>query len=286
MGNKLKDELILWCVEHNVASTINRIVICLALFEIGVIILIKFASWDFCATLKSWPIGTIGSIIITVLYAIRWAIEQSEKRLCSEQQKKIDALERKVNNLMPLKDNLEENFDVWLLYALNRMQLGNGSRASFYVYDDRGGKNDQFCLVARESKDPRNKKKGRTNFPFTQGVINAAWMEDELKRFLFVPPKIKNDTDYVAYMVSNGGLPKEVAQNLTMKSKCIIGGLIGDPVCKVGVIIIEGGEYVSKSQDRERIVRSFKELQAEISPYLCKLFKVYSNQILTQEDPS
>lgn len=174
------------------------------------------------------------------MYALRWFIEQGAKELCTEQQKIIDDLERTVNNLTPLKNNLEEIFDVWLLYALNRMQLGNGSRASFYVYDDRGGKNDQFCLVARESKDPRNKKKGRTNFPFTQGVINAAWMEDDGKRFLFVPPKVKTDTDYIVYMVSNGGLPKEVAENLTMKSKCILGGLIGDTVCKVGVIIIEG----------------------------------------------
>lgn len=110
-------------------------------------------------------------------------------------------------------------------------------------------------------------------------------MEDDGKRFLFVPPKVKTDTDYIVYMVSKGGLPKEVAENLTMKSKCILGGLIGDTVCKVGVIIIEGGEYINKSQDRERIIKNFRGLQTEFSPYLCKLFKVYSNQILTQEDP-
>lgn len=289
MAINLKNAIIKWCVEHKIPSKINLGVLVIALVELLSLITIwcSLGIPDGCReVIRAAPIGKIGSILITLMYALRWFIEQGAKELCTEQQKIIDDLERTVNNLTPLKNNLEEIFDVWLLYALNRMQLGNGSRASFYVYDDRGGKNDQFCLVARESKDPRNKKKGRTNFPFTQGVINAAWMEDDGKRFLFVPPKVKTDTDYIVYMVSNGGLPKEVAENLTMKSKCILGGLIGDTVCKVGVIIIEGGEYINKSQDRERIIKNFRGLQTEFSPYLCKLFKVYSNQILTQEDPS
>lgn len=196
--------------------------------------------------------------------------------------KELSLCHDKISKLEPLNRNLEDNFGVWLLYILKVMRFGNDSRASFYLYDDRGGSDDRFIIVARESMDPKLKWKGRREFPWNQGVIGTAWKRNQ--ESFFCRAKI-TDADYDAIMVNNWNFDSESARRLTMRSHTIMGHVILNfENRKVGVVIVESQSSVKK-KDQDRIEKNLANIIRDVSPYLSQLFSIYADILLNQESP-
>lgn len=103
-------------------------------------------------------------------------------------------------------------------------------RISAYYYH--GG---QFVMIARHSKNPELRVEGRRKYPNDQGAIGTAWASREgkyIKSFPADPEK------WVQSMIRDG-LPREVAEALTMKSRKIVAMRVEDASGSVGTLVLE-----------------------------------------------
>lgn len=228
------------------------------------------------------PIPIIFAACIPIIQFFCSYLTTKASDLYAKTVKELALCNDKVSRIEPLINNFEVNFDVWLLYILKVMHLGNDSRASFYLYDDRGGCDDRFTIVARESMDPKLKRKGRREFPWNQGVIGRAWTGNQCS--FFCNDKITG-SQYAELMVKDWNFKQEAARQLTMQAHAIMGHVILDfEKRKVGVIIVESLSGVKK-KEQDGIEKSLANIVSDVSPYLSRLFSIYADILLNQENP-
>lgn len=103
-------------------------------------------------------------------------------------------------------------------------------RISAYYYH--GG---QFVMIARHSKNPELRVEGRGKYPTDQGAIGTAWASREGQYIKSFPA----DPEKWLQSMMRDGLPREVAEALTMKSRKIVAIRVEDVSGSVGTLVLE-----------------------------------------------
>ena len=88
------------------------------------------------------------------------------------------------------------------------------TRASIYALDG-----DEFVLLARVSKNPTLKVGGRPSYPADQGIIGLAWKHGKYS----ITGLAEDRAEWEREAVAEYGIPPEVAANLRMQCRSIVG---------------------------------------------------------------
>jgi len=160
--------------------------------------------------------------IITVIYGQE--IEKLENDN-NDKSNKINDLESKLNEVV---NETNELFNSYLRLLLKNLNFTHTERISVYkVYDNK------FKLIGRTSVDPTLSNPGRSEYPITDGFICKGWREGEF--FIKNLPEItaNNGTTYYNAINRINPIPREVVNNLRMKSRNFfiyrINGYDGNP---------------------------------------------------------
>lgn len=267
-----------WCTRHAVG---NWFVFASFVCGIGAAIAAQWEPNPTAVKIK----GTL-SVAAIALQAIGWGLGLGAKRLCDKVRSENDSLRNRLQRVSLIEENVESIFGVWLNLILSEMKMDGECRASFYVWDDKGCVGNEFVYLARESNDPVLKRKGRERFPGTQGVISEAWHDNNGMASYFASKNVKTDADVVDDMVKRYGFSRSVAEGLTMKSRVILGHVIVGRQGKLGIVVIESLQKVSKKEKREAYQKRCADVVKKVTPHITRLFEIYSNSMFKQEDPT
>lgn len=224
-------------------------------------------------------IGIIASVFIAVSPILRRMFEPGIRNRHNE-------LIKQNNRLLPLQNNIEKIFELWLSQILAIMRADNTWRASFYVYDE--GKDGDGCFryVARMSNDPILKKKGRSLFPASQGVIGKAWITGKCVYAYAKNKDCQSKESYISWLIKEFSFDYNTASNLRMQPNIIMGHVaIDDSGKKCGVIIVESTSKARHdSQHSKDVQRLFKKGVSMASGSIATLVKMNSEYILCEEE--
>ena len=222
---------------------------------------------------------TILSIIMMAALVCKEILEPGIRR-------RHNHLIRQNDRLLPLLSNIEKAFELWLEQILELMDVDKTWRASFYIFDEGKGNEGCFRFVARESKDPILKKRGRTLFNANQGVIGKAW-EKGTSYFTYAPGKsCKNRDAYVSWLMDKFNYDYKTAIGIKMVAGVIMGHVVCDDADnKCGVVIVESTSGANaNSYSSKKRQQKFKNAVRMVSNSLTKLAKLNSDYILCEEE--
>jgi hypothetical protein len=149
----------------------------------------------------------------------------------------------------------------------------NTERLTMYLHNGEGC----FVPIVRVSSNPRFEVRGRDNIPDTEGCLGLAWEND------WHPVDLPDPVSYSERYVEEHqklGVPADVVQNLTMKSRHYCGCTIWDRdhSKKLGVVIVESTDGSRwNDSDVQRILHNPTTL-----PYLERLTEWLAPRILDQ----
>lgn len=137
----------------------------------------------------------------------------------------------------------------------------NSERISLYVYDQRG-----FFPQSRYSANPELAKIRRPRYPPGQGAIWEAWQHGEY--FREYPDVAADPEGYYNLVMECENIPREEAEQLSMKPQMIYGRRIGANENPLAVIIVEskaGNRYTEK-----RLHTTFEQRDVKICTEILK----------------
>ena len=223
--------------------------------------------------------GILASVIIAVSPIVRRVLEPGVRKRHNE-------LIKQNNRLLPLQNNIEKIFELWLAQILAIMRVDNTWRASFYVYDEGKGDDGCFRYVARMSNDPILKRKGRLFFPASQGVIGKAWITGKCISAYAQNKDSKTKESYILWLIEKFGFDYNTASKLRTQPNIIMGHIVTDDAGKkCGVIIVESTSKARcNSQHSKEEQRLFKNAVKMTSSSVAMLVKLNSEYILCEEE--
>ena len=225
------------------------------------------------------------AILVPISQFFSWMIGLASKEQLDKVTLENHSLTLRLSKVELIEQNMESIFGVWLNLILGEVKMDGDCRASFYVWDDKGSAGNEFVYLARESNDPKLKRKGRDRFPGQQGVISHAWHDKDGMASYFASRNVKTEADVVKDMVDKYGFTPESANGLTMKSRVILGHVIVGRHGKLGVVIVESLQGIDKCAKRDACQKRCSEVVKKVTPHITRLFEIYSNSMFKQEDP-
>lgn len=193
---------------------------------------------QFAFTSAAWPLwaGTVLSMAGPIISAVR---TRSNEKLTSDvatltslhgelEESYGDLMDRHLEALQKLVDQ-----ELWRLYA-DQMERSNDRRVSVYRHTG-----NAFAMVSRCSIHPEYRERGRTAYPDEGGVIGLAWSQGLAELADLPDPTVETDAYY--QQLERQGLDREIAEDIGMKSRHLIGIALEDRQNRrrVGVLIAE-----------------------------------------------
>lgn len=278
-------DIVAWCARKGIQNWVSGFSMIVAIALGGVAIYKSYQGGNqLDETLKSWKYLSC-AILVPVSQFLSWALGVASKGQLDRIITENNHLKGRLSKVELIEQNMESVFGVWLNLILGEVKMDGDCRASFYVWDDKGSVGNEFVYLARESNDPRLKRKGRDRFPGDQGVISVAWRDKDGIASYFATSGVRTDADVVKDMVDKYALPMEVANGLTMKAKVILGHVITGRYGKVGVVVVESLQGVRNRGKRNAYLKRCTEVVKKVTPHITRLFEIYSNSMFKQEDP-
>lgn len=142
-----------------------------------------------------------------------------------EKSNKINDLESKLNEVVGETNDL---FNSYLRLLIKNLNFTHNERISVYkVYENK------FKLIGRTSVDPVLMEMGRKEYPVNEGFIGKGWREGEFFVDDLPDCKAKNGNSYYNAVNAINSIPRDVVNNLRMKSRTFfiyrINGYDGTP---------------------------------------------------------
>ena len=278
-------DVVAWCVRKGIQNWLSGFAffIMIILGVITIVVSCKGGN-QLDAILKSWEYLT-GAILAPISEFVAFLLGCASKTQCDRAMNENRDLKSRLSKVELIEQNMESIFGVWLNLILVEVKFEGDCRASFYVWDDKGSVGSEFVYLARESNDPKLRRKGRERFPGNQGVISEAWHNKEGAASYFASKNVKTEEDVVNDMVDKYRFDMAAANSLTMKSKVILGHVIVGRYGKVGVVIVESLHGVKQKEKRDLYKRRCADVVKKVTPHITRLFEIYSNSMFKQEDP-
>ena len=278
-------DIIAWCARKGIQNWLSGFAMLVTIILGGVAIYASYQGRDHLdEALKDWKYLSF-TILVPISQFFSWMIGLASKRQLDKVTQENHSLKMRLSKVELIEQNMESIFGVWLNLILGEVKMDGDCRASFYVWDDKGSVGNEFVYLARESNDPRLKRKGRDRFPGDQGVISHAWHNKDGMASYFASRNVKTEADVVKDMVDKYGFTPESANGLTMKSKVILGHVIVGPHGKLGVVIVESLQGIDKRAKRNACLKRCSDVVMKATPHITRLFEIYSNSMFKQEDP-
>lgn len=177
--------------------------------------------------------------------------------------------------------NLEEGIDItskFLAFLFSKFNLTDKDRISIYklvkVSNEKDGDIDEFLhIFGRYSVNNEFKKINRKRFPKSEGVIGKALTNDAFHKIIHLK-NAKTDKQYIN-SCKKLGIPEDVAQKFSMRSKVFFPMLITDKFsARVGILLIESTEIEREFKEQE--IRSFVK---DCNDFILELL-VYDSKLL------
>ena len=278
-------DIIAWCARKGIQNWLSGFAILVTIILSCVAIYASRQGSDHLdVTLKNWKYLSF-AILVPISQFFSWMIGLASKEQLDKVTLENHSLMLRLSKVELIEQNMESIFGVWLNLILGEVKMDGDCRASFYVWDDKGSAGNEFVYLARESNDPKLKRKGRDRFPGHQGVISHAWHDKDGMAAYFASRNVKTEADVVKDMIDKYGFTLESANGLTMKSKVILGNVIVGRHGKLGVVIVESLQGIDKRVKRDACQKRCSEVVKKVTPHITRLFEIYSNSMFKQEDP-
>lgn len=278
-------DIVAWCARKGVQNWLTGFSIFVTIILGGMAIYKAYqGATQLDTALKSWRYLSF-AILVPISQFLSWVFGVASKGQLDKIASENNQLRGRLSKVGLIEQNMESIFGVWLNLILGEVKMDGDCRASFYVWDDKGSDGNEFVYLARESNDAKLKKKGRDRFPGDQGVISVAWRAKDGIASYFAASCIRTDDDVVKDMVDRYAFSLVVANALTMKSKVILGHVISGRYGKVGVVIVESLQGVTKRDKRNAYLKRCSDVVKKVTPHITRLFEIYSNSMFKQEDP-
>lgn len=177
--------------------------------------------------------------------------------------------------------NLEEGIDItskFLAFLFGKFGLTDKERISIYklveIPNVKDGGVDEFLhIFGRYSINNNFKKINRKRFPKSEGVIGKALTNDAFHKITRLKNANKNK-QYINFC-KKLGIPEDVAQKFSMRSKVFFPMLITDKFsARVGILLIESTEIEREFKEQE--IRSFVK---DCNDFILELL-VYDSKLL------
>ncbi|GGA77849.1 hypothetical protein GCM10008015_18130 [Flavobacterium palustre] len=214
-------------------------------------------------------LGILLDIISIVFVKIS---EVSKSKILIQYNSDIETLKDRINSLSQDKNTLEDtlaktskdyydllNFKLAKI-ATKRLSLSENERITVY----RHNKDEKsFELISRFSKSPIYCEPDRKIYKDDQGFIAIGWQNGKYTRDGF-PRFEKNEAAYITAIRNECKIPKDVLNNINMKSSSFYINTIKDTsnVYPIAIIVIESKN--PKGLDFNAINNSYKEISIEI----------------------
>ncbi len=176
--------------------------------------------------------------VILILIASCLALVSRDKYINN---KKLEAdLNNRIESERQKSSDIREIIDFIISY-IGKDKLGMGRRSrnteriSLYVHDERG-----FYPQSRYSANPELARIRRPRYPPNQGAIGFAWEHQEY--FQKYPDVTSEPDEYYRLLEEREHIPREEAEQLSMKPQLIYGKRIDDNHDAIAVIIVEALE--------------------------------------------
>lgn len=177
--------------------------------------------------------------------------------------------------------NLEEGIDItskFLAFLFSKFGLTDKDRISIYklvkVSSGNNGEMDEFLhIFGRYSINNEYKNINRKRFPKSEGVIGKALTNDAFHKIIRLKDA-KTNRQYIN-SCKKFGIPKDVAEKLSMKSVVFFPMLITDKFnARIGILLIESIEIERDFKEQE--IRSFV---GDCNDFILELL-VYDSKLL------
>ena len=278
-------DIVAWCARKGVQNWLSGFAILVTIILSGVAINASYqGSNHLDKVIKDWKYLSF-AILVPISQFFNWMIGLVSKEELDKVTQENRSLTSRLSKVELIEQNMESIFGVWLNLILGEVKMDGDCRASFYVWDDKGSAGNEFVYLARESNDPRLKRKGRDRFPGNQGVISHAWHAKDGMASYFASRNVKTEAGVVKDMIDKYGFTQEAANGLTMKSKVILGHVIVGQHGKLGVVIVESLQGIDKCAKRDACQKRCSDVVKKVTPHITRLFEIYSNSMFKQEDP-
>jgi hypothetical protein len=180
------------------------------------------------SNLNEWTINVFGipklelgnflyytSVVLALIFGVKAISSQVENTSLEsknkEQSEKIRDLE---NSLSEVVNETNELFNSYLKLLVKNLNFTHNERISVYkTY------NNEFRLIGRTSVNPNLAKRGRTSYPIADGFIGKGWAEGEFFIQDLPIPSASNGKTYYNQINRINNIPKNVIDNLNMKSR-------------------------------------------------------------------
>lgn len=209
-----------------------------------------------CAVITVRDADTVADLRET--HATEKAQLQRDKAQLSDD---IDNL--KAENISLSEDN-RALFESTLRHLAESLDFGWDERITVYEYAESG-----FAPIGRYSINPNLRSRGRKACPVDEGVIGLAW--DGKPSFVddLPDPHTKAD-EYYADVEERCRLPRVTCRSLKMKSRCLFGHCILDPLGDGPVAVIVFESLRPNRFTQAALTRAFQRDENRLKSYLAQ----------------
>ncbi len=130
----------------------------------------------------------------------------------------------------------------------NSLNFTDRERISVYKHEHK-----QFLMLGRYSKNPRYNERGRSSYPEDQGCIGRAYFNEEAFDDNMPDPQPGLGA-YCDHQINEWGIPKNVCESFTMKSRNIAAFALDDATRtrRIAVIVFESADPNRLNMDELR----------------------------------
>ena len=154
-------------------------------------------------------------------------------------------------NSSAMELDCEKLFSHILHGSFEALNLTKTFRVSLYYLEDKN-----FICLSRFSKNQKHKEKPNRLYKRDQGCIGSAWENGFCITENLIDPN-NNFGKYLIQVESKLNLPRNISENIKMKSRALLGIGIKDPATdeNIGVVVIETtNRYLSSNKNKDTIL--------------------------------
>ncbi len=207
-----------WLENHypSLLSGVGTIVIA----SVGVIYMLKKNNWVLALIIGCFGAAAVVGEVVSITRQPKIKTLQKEKE---DLLNKVDTLESTLEQKEERREGDYYTLIENLLIAVARIiRLSNDDRVSIYTHDE-----GLFWMLGRYSISPVLKARGRPHYPADQGAIGQAWRDGHAYVGSLPDPQL-NEDEYYEELKSTYNIPKGVAREFSMKSRCIVAFAVYD----------------------------------------------------------
>lgn len=187
---------------------------------VGVIYMSAKNNWVLALIIGCVGVAAIAGEVVLILRQPKIRTLQKEKEDLENKVEKLElTLEQRAERLEGDYYNIIQN---QLIAVARNVRLNNDDRVSLYSHDKAS-----FWMLGRYSINPNLKERGRSHYPEDQGVIGQAWRDGNAYADS-LPDPLRNEDEYFEELKSTYNIPKGVAREFTMRSRCIVAFAVSD----------------------------------------------------------